>query len=384
MPNLPAPPSPETTSLVMLQNIAGLSGVVTDYNPGSQIRTLAESVGGVIEQQGVINQALAANDLIQSAWSILNISPLSAQPAACSTVVFRSSNYPGNATQAVLIPAGTIIGTLGGINYTTQNSITLASGTNQTTPVTAVCSIAGSIGNVLAGTIVVIISALSSPLQVTNTQPATGGGDGETVAQTQKRFIAALQSIGKTSPQAVKGAVIGITSGSEVVRYATVYESWVGAATPTPGFVVYIDNGSGAATGTFSPPTGLIGAVRNFLDGATTGQGYRPAGVPYTVSAGSSLRIDVGIIGTLYNHSDVSTATYSINTAIANYFAGLDFGVAAQSSALNATVAQAAAGLFSSLTVNLYNYGASPTVINSATPTGNQRIVLGQVLFSIA
>ena len=58
-PTVAAAPSGTQTATGMLAMIAALTATVTDINPGSQVRTLAESIGVVVEEEGIASQALA-------------------------------------------------------------------------------------------------------------------------------------------------------------------------------------------------------------------------------------------------------------------------------------------------------------------------------------
>jgi hypothetical protein len=204
--------------------MAALSGVLTDYNAGSQIRTQSEAIGSVVEQQGIWAQAEAFQALVYSAMSLFGITAGQAV-AASGTVTFSTSSTgtPPPATQNVSIPAGTIVQTTGGVQFQTTTAATLSSGLGSIDlPVSAV--VAGSAGNVPAGAINTIISGLTYPLFVTNAAATANGADAQSAAQSLALFAAQVASIGLSSPVAIANAAMGVSYGAETVQFSTCFD----------------------------------------------------------------------------------------------------------------------------------------------------------------
>src|ERR1700679_1467018 len=115
--------APATVQIVAnaIALMAAQSGTPTDYNPGSQVRTLEEAQGSVVEMQATSDAALAFQALTYGAMSLFGISQAVAQPA--TGVVTFATSFPVSAalptTQAVTIPAGTLVQTPGGIQFAT-------------------------------------------------------------------------------------------------------------------------------------------------------------------------------------------------------------------------------------------------------------------------
>ena len=282
-----APPTTEEVAADFLAWVGAQNEVLTDINPGSQVRTMAEAIGSVVDTESVIAQALAFQALVYAAFKAFNVIPLPAVAAVVPLVFSTGSGLnPPTVPVAVTVPAGTTTQTVGGTQFATiQDGVIPLGGTTVTVPAAAVT--AGAVGNVPAGSITQILTSLPYPLQVNNAVAATGGTDAETPAQTLARFTAVVASIGLGTPVAIANACIGVTASgtSEMVRYATVYEPWIaqalaGVQNPAAGFQVYVDNGSGTAS------VGLLTAVTAKLNGnfATGDEGNRPAGVPYGVN----------------------------------------------------------------------------------------------------
>ena len=86
---VPAPPLSPDVSAALLAFMSAQSGVLTDYNVGSQIRTLGEAIGSVVEIEEVENQALAYQAAIYGAYSAFGVTPLGAT-GAVGTVTFAT------------------------------------------------------------------------------------------------------------------------------------------------------------------------------------------------------------------------------------------------------------------------------------------------------
>ena len=348
---VPAPPLSPDVSAALLAFMSAQSGVLTDYNVGSQIRTLGEAIGSVVEIEEVENQALAYQAAIYGAYSAFGVTPLGAT-GAVGTVTFATSFQPNPpvTSQAVSIPAGTIVQTVGGTQFTTTVNAVLNQGsTSVNIPVQA--STLGSVGNVTAGAISQLVSSLTYPLQVSNLSPTTGGGNAETPAQTLSRFTAIVASLGLSTPVSIANAVIGVNNPgtSEYVKFATVYEPWTVNLASGAGFDVYVDNGSGGAS------SGLLSAVTSLLNGsqATGALGYRPAGVPFTVNAVEPVYATVNVSGSVTYSSFVTSATAAAQVALVQYFASLLFGQTAYESAVNAAISNAIGGYLTNLSIQM-------------------------------
>jgi uncharacterized phage protein gp47/JayE len=372
-----APPVAADVAVDMAAWIAGQSGVLTDFNQGSQIRTDSEALGSVVEMQGVIAQAQAFQAMVYGAWQAFGIVPFLAQSAVGAvTLQTGSAAFPPPAPYNVLIPTGTLVQTTGGIQFVTVNDVVMAAGTTLVQANVAAV-VAGETGNVPALAITQVLTALPIPLTVHNDAPTTGGQDIETPAQTMGRFTALVQSLGRADPVSVANSCIGVqVSGTtEVCRFATVYEPWITQAaqgiTPlTAGFQIFIDNGAGGA----SP--GLIQAVKTNLDGNfSTGQeGFRPAGVPYNVFAVIPVYCTVQVTGVSVQSGQVAALEVAVNTAITGYFASLAFGMPAQMVTLEPVIFNRIAGSVSSLAVTMRDIsGISQQTIQ---PPGTGRVIL--------
>lgn len=387
-PTVPAAPTTVQTTQNMLALMAGMSGVVTDYNVGSQVRTLAYAIGSVNEQEGVAAQALVLQVLAYSAMSLFGIQPNLTGTSATGTVTFAMS-FPASAApvvpQTVAIPSGTIVQSSGGLQFATATAATLASGTASVS-VGVVALQPGAAGNAPALAVSgQPLSALGWPLLVQNGAPFAGGSDATTPSNALALFTARQAALGLASPVAVANASVGVqaTGTGETVAFAACYEPWLaagsGAGSGTAGFTLLVDNGTGSAS------ADLLAAVTAWIAGdATTNQsGYRPAGVPFTVSGATPVYATAVVSGTLLAGLFASGSVQTAATdAVQNYFSGLGFGVPAQQPLVAAEAANAGLGAFESLAVSLY-YSGSSTAVAEVSGAYDTRVILASLQVSI-
>lgn len=387
-PTVAAPLTTVEAATSLLAMMAGLSGVVTDYNQGSQVRTLAESVGSVVELEGIGAQALVLQGMAYGAMNLFGV-PTSQATAATGVLTFATTFPVSGAppvTQAVAIPVGTLAQTNGGVSFATTASGLLTSGAFSI-DLPIIATLAGTAGNVAASGISgQPLTGLGYPLFVSNAAPTTGGAPALTVSQSIALFTARAGRLGLASPYAIANAVIGVQSinSSETVQFSTVFEPWLaagsGAGSGTAGFTVFVDNGGGGAT------NGLLTAVRNWITGSlVSGQsGYRPAGVPFGVSGVTPVNATVIVSGTLTpGFVNPTVATSEATAAIQSYFNGLPFGVPAAQAQIAAGVANAALGYFSALTVLLSYSAASGTPVTQVSGALTSRIILSSLAVNI-
>lgn len=370
-----APPTANAVVTAVLSSMAAQSGVITDYNKGSQIRTISEALGMIQEMQGIISSAEAFQSAVYGAMSAFGVTPDPAS-AAAGQVIFATSfaANPPTVGASVLIPSGTLVQTISGVQFvTTQTAVLPAGSSSITVPIQAVQT--GTGGNVAAGTITQLVSGLSYPLAVSNPYPTSGGAAQETIESTLQRFAAVVAAINGASPVAVANAAIGVTVAStgETVQYATCYEGWIAqmnaGETPTAGYAVYVDNGSGTAS------QNLLNAVTSTLNGSFPSlPGNRPAGVPYTVNAVVPLAAVVVVSGAPVGSATAASLATQVQSAMTTLFNALQFGQALTEAQVTAAVSNAVGGGVSGLTVTLEN--SSGATVAQLSPLAYERIIL--------
>ena len=369
-PTVPAFPTTNDVAMGVLSLQGAQSGVLTDYNPGSIIRTLAESLGSVIELQGIAEQTLTFQTMVYGALTALGITPNAAQ-AATGIVTFTT---PGPTSQAILIPSGTLVQTPGGIQFQTTAGVVIASGASSAS--TAIQAVSGGTGsNVASGSISQLLTSIPYPITVSNANPTAGGANAESLAGTLSRFAAAVAAPGLASPYAIANAAIGIAFGTETVQQAMVWEPWAAAGTGVgsgqAGFTLYIDDGTGSAT------TGLLAVVASAMSSGDAAQplGFRPAGVPFSVASVAPTLATITVTGSLLPGFGSATGAVvsNVSGALAAYAAGLSIGQTLYQGNLAGVVGDAGQGQLQSFTVVLSAAAGSGLV--SLAPPFSGRII---------
>jgi hypothetical protein len=345
---------------------------------------MAEAFGSVLDFEGVATTAQAVKALAYGSASAYGIAAYPAQQATGS-VTFATSftSSPPAASQDIDIPSGTIVATAGGAQYQTTIDTTISvGGTGATASISAL--IGGAAGNAPADSVTQILSNIGYPLYVNNAAPITNGASAEAPSVTLARLAAAQAKLGLCSPTAVANACVGVRgSGGTVCQFASCWEPWItagsGSGSGTAGFTVFIDDGSGGAQ------PDLISACAAYLLGsaATNTSGYRPAGVPYTVSGVTPIYANVGVTGTLLPSASPSQVAVAVQTQVQNYFAALQITNTAAQSQIAAAAADAGLGYFSSLTVSL-TYASGGSSVPSITCGPPNRVILSTLTVSVS
>jgi len=366
VPTVPAYPTTNQVALAIIGLMGAQTGILTDFNPGSIIRTVAESIGSVVELQGLAERTQALQTMVYGSMAALGIQPLGAT-AATGIVTFTT---PGPASQPVSIPAGTLVQTNGGVQFSTTFGVVLASGSS-TINAGVVAVSAGSIGNIAASGITQILSGVGYPVAVGNASATAGGANAESLGGTLARFAAAVAAPGLASPIAVANGPIGLAFGSETVQFAACYEPWIaagsGVGSGTAGFSLFIDDGTGSAS------SGLIAVVEAAISASP---GFRPAGVPFNVLSTAPVYAVIGVSGSLLPAyaSFSGSVSSGITSAVDTYVGSLPISGTLFLGNLSAVVGSAGEGQLSSFTVSLS--GTPGGGLTSLSPSYSGRVVI--------
>jgi len=306
--------------------VQGSAAQLLDFTTGSVLRAILEANASLaLWLQWLILLVLQTTRLatssgpdVDSFGADFGMTRLAAV-AAQGNVTF--SRY--TPTMAGLIPAGTTVTTSDNSTQFTvdtdttnaawnasQNGYLLGVGVaSVTVPVTA--TIAGSAGNVLAGTISLITSALPGIDTVTNALALTGGLDAETDVAFRLRFQSFINSRTRATVQAVTYAATSIQQGVN----CTVQENTDGNGDYMPGkFVVTVDDGSG------SPPATLLASVQAAVDAV------RPVGSTFAVNGPTVLPANIALTLAIAQGANSATAIAAVSAAITTFVNTLPVG----------------------------------------------------------
>jgi uncharacterized phage protein gp47/JayE len=306
--------------------VQGSAAQLLDFTTGSVLRALLEANASlalwlqwlillVLQNTRLASSSGSDVDSFGADFGMTRLTAISAQGA----VTF--SRY--TPTMASLIPTGTTLTTsdnstqfIVGTDTTnsawnaSQNGYLLGIGVaSVTVPVAA--TVAGSAGNVLAGTISLITSALPGIDTATNALALTGGLDAETDASFRLRFQSFINSRTRATIQAVSYAATSIQQGVN----CTVQENTDGNGDYMPGkFVVTADDGSG------SPPAALLTSIQAAVEAV------RPVGSIFAVSGPTVLPADISLSLAIAPGSNSATAVAAVNLAITTFVNTLPVG----------------------------------------------------------
>lgn len=286
----------------------------------------------VLMEQIYADVSVQKDQAIEGAlYSILGITNLPAAPAS-GPVTF---SVPSAASSSITIPSGTVVGLQGlTVTYATTQDATIPSGSTSVT-VPVVCTQAGSVGNVPAGSITAIVSPsslLQQGVSVTNPYPLLNGRDAETDEQKAARAQQVLARLHRGDKEAVEfGALQAkvLDANGNVIEQAVKAQAVAGS---TPGTcVVYVYNGTPYGSSTGAASSALLQAVQNELNGYQDSQGnihygYLVAGQQATVQAATESQVNVTVTPVLQPGYTLSQVTSTIQANIQDYFNNLDIG----------------------------------------------------------
>ena len=289
-------------------------------------------------------------------------------PAVISTGVVTFSRFTAIGT--ALVPVGALVRTSDG----TQTFIVCADTTNPAwnvvqngyvmppnvaaTNVPVSAQVAGSAGNVQAGSITLLASAIPGVDTVGNAAPLENGLDAETDAAFRSRFQNYIDSRSRATVLAVGYAVTSIQQG---LLY-TVQENQDASGYRLLGsFVVTVDDGSGY------PPATLLSTVQTAVDAV------RPVGSVFAVRPPAVTLITASLTLTVTPPTTSSELAGSVAAALASFINSLPIGEVLPFSRIGQLV-YAVSGAITNVTQIQLN-GATADI----TPPPNGVVKVGQV-----
>lgn len=312
----------------------GAYPALLELDVGSPGRAMLEGVTGVgLWFQFVALQILSCTRLSTSigvdADSFVEDFGLTREPGTAATGVVRFTSFtPDN--QSATIAVGTPVKTASNIIYdvvedstnsawsAADNAYVRPAGTASIT-VPVQCEAAGTAGNVAAGAICLLGSAISGIDTVTNDAALTNGSDGETDAALRTRFVSYINSRSKATLVAIENA---ITDVSADLIYQVIENVDASGAFLPGNVVAFIDDGSGDVSDS------VIDEVYAAIDDV------RPATVSIQVVRPKVVRPPVTMTVSVNSAGDLQTIQTTIRTNIATYLNGLTIGESASYSRL--------------------------------------------------
>ncbi|MFT8440819.1 baseplate J/gp47 family protein [Acetobacter fabarum] len=312
----------------------GACPALLELDVGSPGRAMLEGVTGVgLWFQFIALQILSRTRLATSigadADSFVGDFGLTREGGTAATGVVRFTSFtPDN--QSATIAVGTPVKTASNIIYdvvedstnsawsAADNAYVRSAGTASIT-VPVQCEVAGTAGNVAAGAICLLGSAISGIDTVTNDAALTNGSDGETDAALRTRFVSYINSRSKATLAAIENA---ITDVSADLIYQVIENADASGAFLPGNVVAFIDDGSGDVA------DAVIDQVYIAIDDV------RPAAVSIQVVRPKVVRPPVAMTVSVNSTGDLPTIQATISTNIAAYLNSLTIGGGASYSRL--------------------------------------------------
>ena len=288
--------------------IAGGSGL-TDFNEGSNIMNIFESVARPLEQAYIDTRNGYVNNLRAIPYSVFDFQQKKGQKASVSVIFTRNAALSSVSS----IPVGTRVSN-GSLTFITTENGSIASGETDSGSIEAIAEDVGLEYNVAAGTVNVIESNLTAEIvSVTNPYKAIGGTDAETQTQMLRRFKYYINGLQGSNRYGIMAGVLGI----EGVRSVGIDEHFP-PKNDIYNLTVYVDDGTGNLTET------LKAKCKELVDGTDTesNPGLRAAGVNVDFQPASNVSVSVVLTATIYRAEEARVRS-DITTKLQEYINGL-------------------------------------------------------------
>ena len=308
----------------MAATVQGACSSLIDLTVGSVLRAILEASASVaLWLQYLLLQVLTMTRLATSigtdADSWVQDFGMTRLPAtlAVGQVVMSSFNPT---SQAATIPNGATVRTSDGSqSFAVIGGPYTRSVGMPTVTVTVEAVVGGPGGNVQAGTISLLGTAISGIDTVSNPNAFGGGTAAETDTALRLRFVTYINTRSQATEQAIGYAIASVQQG---LTYS-IQENVAPDGTAAPGHVnIIVDDGSG------TPPASLLAAVAAAIDLV------RPVGTVISVNPPTLLTATVDLVISVDASEAASVAQATVQMALNTYINSLGVGQALRFSRL--------------------------------------------------
>lgn len=320
----------------------GVSTKLTDYRPGSRIRTIYEAVAIIIESYYDMVYKEIKQLVEQNLYAVFDFSRL---PAVHTTGIVTFSRDVA-ASEDYLIAAGTLVlteasSTTPPIQFRTTADALLATGTTAV-DVPVICTQAGTLGNIGSSMIVDFLTKPAGIETVTNGAAFTTGADEETKEAQKYRFHRFLASRMRGIKEAIEygaltASLVGINGEvTERVVQSVAFEFIEDNEHKRLGEIdLYIWNGVG------EPSPELIAEVTKVEIGyydadGTPVYGYKPAGVVVNIYTATTKKVYIQLAVTTEDWTTLDDLKVGLEEKITEWFSALALGQTLVQTALEA------------------------------------------------
>lgn len=354
--------------------VQGAATALIDFTDGGPLRAMIEANAGLgIWLESLVLQVYALCRASTSSGSDLDsfVGDFGFERQGAVAAVTTATFARFTATAQAVVQPGVNIGTLDGSQTFTVtknvsnpawsnslNGYVIPSGTTSLAGVPVQATLPGAAGNVVAGAIGLILTAVSGVDTVTNVAPATGGADAETDTALRLGFQAFILTLASATLAAISNAIENVQAGLA----NNIAENVNSDSSPRPGFLsITVDDGTG------SPPSSLLSSVYSAVDAV------RAAGIGFAVSPPTTVTAIVVMTITAAAGYSGPTLASAVSSAISSFIAGLTLGTSLPYNRLSQVAFDTSPGVAN---VTAYTLNGSTADIDV---TAAQKIVVGSV-----
>ncbi len=311
----------------MLNRLKATQTKLTDFNVGSIVRTMLESIAAEIDQlyQQMFNGLQQAIPV--SVYNSFNFSALTAISASgLIQVNITAQPIP------VLIAAGTQFTFPGSTNvYASAQDTTIPAGNTQVY-VQVACSVTGAAGNVAAGKAFTANPSIPGFVNASNPSGFVNGQDAETPDQRLIRFNAYISTLQRGTVAALEyglsTAYLTDSAGNIIERVALqlVVEPYlVNPSQPIALVNAYIHNGVGGTSSALVKQATAV--INGYVDGSGNKvPGWKAAGVPVNIAAATESALNITATVWIAGGYQWTAVQANVVSAISAYLIGLTIG----------------------------------------------------------
>lgn len=310
----------------MAASVQSSAAQLVDLTAGSALRAVLEANASTgLWMQWLIVQVLQTTRAATSSGPDLDSwtadFSFARLPATASSGVVTFARYTPSAAAA--IPVGALVRTSDGTQTfavaadpgaaafdNLTNGYALPAGA-ASLDVPVVAQAPGTSGNVLPGTITLLVSAMPGIDTVTNVAGLQNGLDAESDVAVRSRFQTFIDARSRATPNAVGFAIASIQQGLSYTLQENVDPS--GAARPG-SFVITVDDGSGA------PSSRTLASVQQAVESV------RPVGSAFSVQPPAIIRADVSVTLAVGSGRAPADVIASVASSLSAYLGGLTLG----------------------------------------------------------
>ena len=288
---------------------AVINSGITDFNAGSNIMNIFESVARPVEQGYIDTRNGYSNNLRAIPYSVFDFQQKKGQKATVNIVFTRNAA----STSISTIPVGTRVSD-GTLVFITTDVGSIASGQTESDPIPAIAENIGLEYNVPSDSIRTIESNLSAEIvSCNNPYKAIGGTNAETQTQMLRRFKYYINGLQGSNRYGIMAGLLGL----EGVRSVSIDEHFP-PKNDIYNFTVYVDNGAGLL------PDDLKNQCIDLVNGNDTEEnpGLRAAGINVDFQAAIGVAITIEVTVTIYR-AEQARVESDVTVKLQEYINGL-------------------------------------------------------------